>query len=130
MPVTGLDFVARPAPEVPSLSVKENAPVTQNDIARLERKLSDLSTDVARMTVLVEANNDTIEAAVKAFDRAQDRAERTEERTLKVEERLTDIEVKFASIAERYGKIMAGTAGGGVLALLANAVSYYLAMPR
>lgn len=109
---------------------KESIPVTQSDIQRLECKVNDVSNDVSRVCAMVEASSEMLQAAIKGFDRAQDRAEKTEDRVLKMEERLTKIEVNFAEIASRYGKIMAGTAGGGVFALLANAAAYYFSMPR
>ena len=97
------------------------------EVKRLDRRMSDVFAEVTRVGTLVEGFRDSMDSAAKAFDRAQDRMEKSEERLFKLEERLTEVEVKFAAIAERYGKIMAGTAGGGVLALLANAVTYYLA---
>jgi chromosome segregation ATPase len=107
---------------------KEGYTLSATDISRLERKITDVSQEMIRVSGLLDANTAVIEAATKAFDRAQDRAEKADDRLLKVEERITAVEVQFSKIAERYGKIMTGTAGGGVLALIANAVAYYLSM--
>src|SRR4030042_6033931 len=102
-PAMGLTFTPYP---------KEDPPLSASDIARLERKIIDVSQEMTRLSGLLDANTAVIEAATKAFDRAQDRAEKADDRLLKVEERISAVEVQFSKIAERYGKIMTGTAGG------------------